>query len=123
MSISGYKENKDQIVNSDYLQIHNRLTVVDGHSDLMADIYRRHQSGEKAVFLNKYAEKLKRGGVNCIILNTGGDTKSMNAGSDDPLWGTLKKIHCVFKENEESGEVVSLCTSPKISAITIINHS
>ncbi|MGA1864582.1 MAG: dipeptidase [bacterium] len=94
----------------DYLNLHKALCVVDGHSDLMIDIHRRHLKGEKAVFLNKYAEELKKGGVNVIILSTGGDSRLQNYNSDDPLWVALRRIHCVYRENEESQEVISLCT-------------
>jgi len=97
--------------NLDYLQLHKNLVVIEGHSDLMIDIYRRRQRGEKAVFLNKYAEKLRKGGVNVVILSTGGDSAFQNTASDDHLWVTLKRIHALHKENDESREVVSLCTN------------
>jgi membrane dipeptidase len=113
MNVSGSmeKENDLQTSNPDYLQLHDKLIVVEGHSDLMIDIYRRHQRGEKAVFLNKYANELRKGGVNVIILSTGGDSGAQNVGSDDPLWMTLKRIQAINRENDDSGEVVSLCTS------------
>jgi len=111
MDVSGYKKNNTQTSNLGYLELHEKLIVVEGHSDLMVDIVRRHQRGENAVFSNKYADKLKKGGVNVIILSAGGDSRSMNAGSDDPLWQALKKIQAVYKENDESRELVSLCTS------------
>jgi len=107
----GHKGNDNQTRNQDYIQLHEKLTVVEGHSDLMIDIYRRHQRGERAVFLNNYANELRKGGVNVIILSTGGDSGAQNVGSDDPLWMTLKRIQAVSRENDESGEVVSLCTS------------
>ena len=96
---------------SEYLEIHKNSIVVQGHSDSMIEIYRQHQRGNKALFLNKWADKLRKGGVNVIVLSTGGDSAIQNLGSEDHLWVALRRIHSVYKENDESGEVVSLCKS------------
>lgn len=111
MDASGYTEKNNNEGNLDYLQLHKKLIVIDGHSDLMVDVYRRHQRGEKGIFLNKYADELKKGGVNVIILSTGGDSKLQNFDSDDYLWVALRRIQSVYKENEESQKVVCLCTN------------
>jgi membrane dipeptidase len=97
----------------DYRATHDRHTVVDGHCDLVTEIYRRHKKGQRALFLNEFAEELKTGGVNVVMLSTGGDGPSQNIGSDDYLWSTLTRIQSVLRENEESCEVISLCTSTK----------
>lgn len=111
MNKTACREENNNSGKLDYRQLHQSLIVVDGHSDLITDIWRRHQRGEKGLFLNKYADELKKGGVNAVMLSTGGDGPSHNIGSDDPLWSTLKRIQSVYKENEQSSDVVSLCTS------------
>lgn len=111
MDVSKYTGRNSNTNNLDYLQLHEKLIVVEGHSDLMIDIHRRRQRGEKAVFLNKYVDKLRKGGVNVIILSAGGDSAFQNRDSDDRLWVALRRIQSVYRENDESREVVSLCTS------------
>ena len=111
MDVLGYMGKENRKDNLDYLQLHKKLIVIDGHSDLMVDIYRRHKRSEKAIFLNKYAHELRKGGVDVIILSAGGDSGLQNFDSDDHLWVALRRIQSVYKENQESQEVVSLCTN------------
>jgi membrane dipeptidase len=98
-------------VTPEELAFHQGLVVVDGHSDLVVDIYRRHRRGETAVFRTVHAEPLRAAGVDVLMLSTGGDAPAQNVGSDDPLWCTLQRIQSVHKEAAESGDLVALCTT------------
>lgn len=96
-------------VTPEALRYHRDLVVVDGHSDLVVDIYRRHRRGETAVFRRVHADTLRAAGVDVLMLSTGGDAPAQNVGSDDPVWCTLQRIQAVHREQEQSQDVVTLC--------------
>jgi membrane dipeptidase len=95
----------------DHLQLHRLFTLVDAHSDLVADILRRRERGEKAVLLSTYAQELRDAGIKVMMMSTGGDAPVQNIGSGDPMWCTLKRILAIQRESEESGAAVRLCRS------------
>jgi len=96
---------------ADHLKLHRSFTVVDGHSDLVADILRRRQRGEKAVLLHCYAQELRNAGIRVLMMSTGGDAPVQNIGSDDPMWCTLKRVLAIQQEADESAAAVALCRS------------
>jgi membrane dipeptidase len=89
----------------------SEIFVADGHSDLVVDILRRQETGEKAILLRRHVEPLRAAGLRVIMLATGGDGPTQNIGSDDPFWCTMIRIRALLADIEQSAEAVALCVS------------
>lgn len=87
------------------------LAVADGHSDIVVDILRRRQKGERSVFQRLHAAQLKDAGVRMMMLATGGDGPTQNVGKGDPFWCTMMRIQALLEDFEESADVARICTS------------
>jgi membrane dipeptidase len=87
------------------------FVVADGHSDIVVDILRRRQKGERSVFQRLHAAQLKDAGVSMMMLATGGDGPTQNIGKGDPFWCTMMRIQALLEDFEESAEVVRICTT------------
>ena len=88
---------------------HEEAIVVDGHNHIMLELYKRRLRGDKAVFSNYYAPRIRQGGVNVIMLVVGGDHIIQNNDSDLMLWGALWNMDMLWEEVEESKEDIALC--------------
>lgn len=87
------------------------IRIADGHSDIVVDILRRREDGERAVFQRHHAQPL-RGANHCfLMLSTGGDAPSQNIGSDDPFWCAMVRIEALLADFAESADAVNLCLS------------
>jgi len=87
------------------------MTVVDGHSHLIMEIAHRRNTGETSVFSRHYAEQVRKGGVNVIMMNVGGDISGFTGGSDQTLWGTLWIMDALKAEAQESSDTMAICRS------------
>lgn len=93
----------------DWEKIHRDAVVVDGHDDLMVDVVRRRIAGETDVLRRLHLPKLRRGGVDLLLLTCGGDHSTMFDGADQPAWAAsaLRVIDELQREvGEAQGEVV-----------------
>ncbi|MCL4765008.1 MAG: dipeptidase [Hyphomicrobiaceae bacterium] len=89
----------------------NMIPIADGHSDIVVDVLRRRQDGERAVFQRYHAEPLRRANHRFLMMSTGGDAPSQNIGSDDPFWCAMMRIEALLADFADSAESVSLCLS------------
>ncbi|WP_099468947.1 dipeptidase [Konateibacter massiliensis] len=85
--------------------LHQENPVVDAHLDLAAEIYQRHQNGERHVIEKHYLENLKRAGINVIASSIFVETKQLPARG---LELTLYQISALLKEIEELRDEVCL---------------
>jgi membrane dipeptidase len=93
--------------------LHKNYIVVDGHSDLTIDIYRRRKRGERSVFVKYYLEEYRQGNVRIIFLTVGGDDPISNATPYNPLRGTLENIQYIYDEVSETDGLLKLILSKK----------
>ncbi|MEZ5843897.1 MAG: membrane dipeptidase [Hyphomicrobiaceae bacterium] len=89
----------------------DRFVVADGHSDIVVDILRRRQRGERAVFQRLHATQLSDAGVRMLMLATGGDGPTQNVGKGDPFWCTMMRIQALLEDFEESAASARICKS------------
>jgi membrane dipeptidase len=94
-------------------KLHEDAIVIDGHNHFMHELPRRRLRGDKAVFSNYYVPLIRKGGVNVIVLNVGGDNTTLTNGSDLMLWGSLWVMDMIWEEANESGDTISICLSCK----------
>ena len=89
--------------------LHERAIVVDGHNHIQIELRKKRYKGQKAVFSNEYAPLIRQGGVNVLAFVVGGDSTTLVAGSDLPLWGTLEGLDMMWMEAEESSDTMAIC--------------
>ncbi len=90
-------------------EIHEQSVVVDGHNHMMMEIYQRRYAGEKAVFSNYYAPRVRAAGVKVILTNVGGDNFGLTDNTDLLLVGALSIIDMLWEEAEESKDTMDIC--------------
>ncbi len=54
-------------------RFHLETPVVECHSDIPMDVWRRRRAGESSPFCRDYADRLRKGGVNVEFITVGGD--------------------------------------------------
>lgn len=87
------------------------IPVIDCHSDVMIDVYRRRRNGERAVLSRIHLPAYAEGGVVAAICTVGGDAASLlPLGVDEPYRSTLAMLDALHAEVAESDgrfEIVS----------------
>lgn len=97
--------------------LHNSAVLVDGHNHIHIELQKRRLEGKRNVFSTMYAPLIRQGGVNVLVYVIGGDSTSLVAGSDLPLWGTLANLDSIWLESEESKDSMAIClTSQDLDA-------
>ena len=91
--------------------LHEQAIVVSSHDHLHIELRKKRYMGQKAVFSTVYAPLIRKGGVNVLAFVVGGDSTSLVAGSDLPLWGTLEGLDMMWLEAEESSDTMAICLS------------
>jgi membrane dipeptidase len=80
-----------------YIDNDNHI-IVDGHSDLMIDVYRKRKMGEQNVLSKYHLKEYEQGNVRIVFLTIGGDDPVSNATPYDPLRGTLENLQYIYDE-------------------------
>lgn len=93
--------------------LHQNAIVVDGHNHMMMQIYQRRYKNERRVFSNTYAPLFRKGGVNVLLTNVGGDNFGLTDNTDLLLIGTLSILDMILEEAEESSDTMAVCRSSK----------
>src|SRR6516164_4539897 len=85
--------------------------VIDCHSDVVIDVFRRRQEGERQVLLRRHLAEHKKGGVVASVCTVGGDGAALSPlGIDKPYESTVAKLEALFAdvvESEGAYEIVS----------------
>jgi membrane dipeptidase len=110
---TAFQRDSQRIMTDLVRQRDSGISIADGHSDLVVDILRRQEAGERAILLNHHVEPLRTAGVKVMMFSTGGDGPTQNIGSDDPFWCTMIRIRALLADLEESAERVTLCLTMK----------
>jgi membrane dipeptidase len=88
--------------------------VIDCHSDVAVDIYRRRQAGESAVLSRVHAPAYREGGVVASVCMVGGDTPiALVDGEDQPYRSTLSMLAALQADVDESDGAFAIVTSPE----------
>lgn len=90
-------------------KLHQESVVVSSHDHLHIELRKKRYAGQKAVFSTVYAPLIRQGGVNVLAFVVGGDSTTLVAGSDLPLWGTLEGLDMMWLEAEESSDTMAIC--------------
>ena len=93
-------------------KLHERALVIDGHNQIMMDLFRRRDRGETHVFDTHWAPKLRAGGVNVIDLVVGSNSPCLAYMTDHILWGMLTQID-MLEEEQKTSDSFKICRSVK----------
>jgi membrane dipeptidase len=86
--------------------------VIDCHSDVMIDVYRRRRQGERAVFLTRHLPVHKEGGVVASVCTMGGDGAALSPlGIDNPYASAIAKLEALAADVAESEGAVEVVGS------------
>ncbi len=83
-------------------ELHKNALVIDGHNQIMMDLFRRRDRGETRVFDTVWAPKLRAGGLNAIEMVVGSNSPCLAYMTDHLLWGMLTQIDMMEQEQAES---------------------
>lgn len=81
------------------------MFFIDGHSDLLNDVFNRRRRGETRVIERRYVPRFRSGGITGLILSIFLPDDLL----DDPLGHALQFIACLHEELAESPDVLALC--------------
>jgi membrane dipeptidase len=87
--------------------------VIDCHSDVMLDVFRRRTAGERAVLLRRHLPAHRKGGVVASVCTVGGDGAAQSPlGIDRPYESAVAKLDALQAEVEESDGRIEVVSSP-----------
>lgn len=92
-------------------ELHENAIVIDAHNHIMIELAYLRNRGQRGVFSNYYAPRIRKGGVNLIMLVVGGDSTSLTDRSDLFLWGSIRVMDMILEEAVESGDTMAICLS------------
>jgi membrane dipeptidase len=85
--------------------------VIDCHSDITIDVFRRRREGERQVLLRRHLPEHRKGGVVAAVCTVGGDGAALSPlGIDRPYESAVAKLEALFAdvaESEGAYEIVS----------------
>lgn len=88
------------------LKLHKRSIIVDAHSDIMLDVNRRRRLGERAVIGSKHAPRMRKGGVDVVVVPMAVDIPGVQS-----LEYTLESIDNIFEEIKECPRKLMVATN------------
>lgn len=86
--------------------LHRAHPVVECHTDIAIDVYRRRRAGEAAPLCEDYQDRLRSGGVRFQFLAVGGDVPDVYDAEEGPHLRALQMIDDVL---EETSHCPGLC--------------
>jgi membrane dipeptidase len=88
--------------------------VIDCHSDLMIDVHRRRQAGERAVIASVHLPAFAEGGVVAAVVTVGGDCSSLcPLGMDEPYRSAIALLDDLHADVAESEGRAAVAVSPE----------
>ena len=90
-------------------ELHKQAIVVDAHNHIMIELAYQRNRGKRAVFSDYYAPRIRKGGVNVIMMVIGGDSTSLTDRSDLFWWGSIRVMDMLLLEAEESSDDLAIC--------------
>lgn len=93
--------------------------LIDCHSDVMIDVYRRQSSGDRRILERVHLPELRKGGVGACLCTVGGDIACLSPlGTDRPLESAAALLDALERDLAGSEEAVRLAGSvPEIRAL------
>ncbi|SHE46365.1 membrane dipeptidase [Marinitoga hydrogenitolerans DSM 16785] len=93
--------------------------VIDGHFDLLIDVYEKRKKGRKSVILTDHYEKFKKGGFNIIVSSLFIPDIYI---PEMALRNALDQISSLYLEIEESNGKIMLCKNLKDIKYAVDNN-
>ncbi|KAF2955867.1 dipeptidase [Marinitoga sp. 38H-ov] len=93
--------------------------IIDGHFDLLVDVYEKRRKGRKNVILEDHYFKFKEGGFNIIVSSLFIEEKYI---PEMALKNALDQISSLYNEIEESKGKIMLCKNMKDIEYAIENN-
>jgi len=92
--------------------------LIDCHSDLMIDVFRRRREGEQAVLSRLHLPAFREGGVQACVCTVGGDVPSLcPLGVDQPRRSAVAMLEALHLDASESdGQVVVVSSAAELAA-------
>jgi membrane dipeptidase len=88
--------------------------VIDCHSDVTIDVYRRRQEGERAVLLRHHLPNYQEGGVVASVCTVGGDGAALSPlGIEQPYESAMAKLEALAADVAESEGTIEIVGSPE----------
>lgn len=81
------------------------MMVIDGHSDLLSDVYKRRKNGETKVIETHYLERFRQGAINGFILSIYLDEHQVA----NAFTTAMEYLAFLHDEIKESGTKLALC--------------
>jgi membrane dipeptidase len=89
-----------------------RERLIDCHSDLMVDVFRRRREGEGDVLSRRHLPGLREGGVVACVCSCGGDARTLRPREhDDPYANAVAMLQELHADVAESDGRVAVVTS------------
>ena len=86
--------------------------VIDCHSDVMIDVFRRRRAGERAVLLRRHLPESTEGGVVASVCTVGGDGAALSPlGIDRPYESAVAKLDALRADVAESEGKIEIVSS------------
>ena len=89
------------------MKMHEKLIVVDGHSDYPLQILRERLKGKTHIIENQHLPRLRAGGIKLEVATVGADVVLDNLDFREPQ-NVLRVFDCIYKEIEESSGSIRL---------------
>jgi membrane dipeptidase len=96
--------------------LHRAHPVVECHSDIPVDLYRRHRAGEESPLRDDYLPRLRAGGVAVQVLAVGGDVPLTHDPEGSPHLRALQTIDDVLVEAARCEELRPVETAGDLDA-------
>jgi membrane dipeptidase len=86
--------------------------VIDCHSDIMIDVFRRRRAGERQVLVRRHLPEHRKGGVVAAVCTVGGDGAALNPlGIDRPYESAMRELDAVYADVAESEGAYEVASS------------
>src|SRR5579872_2694000 len=86
--------------------------VIDCHSDVTIDVFRRRRAGERQVLLRRHLSEHRKGGVVASVCRVGGDGAALSPlGIDKPYESAMAKLDALHADVAESDGAYEIASS------------
>ncbi len=94
-----------------YRELHNKAIVVDSHSDIPLDMYKKRNKNER-IIISDHLPLLKKGGIDLVIVNLFGSFHP-----EGSLKEAMVQLSDLYKELKETEEVILVLTKDDLMEV------
>jgi membrane dipeptidase len=90
------------------------MLLIDCHSDIVIDVFRRRQAGERAVLARRHLPRLRSGRVSAAVCTVGGDSPGLlPAGPSRAYEGALELLTALESDISEADGAIGIARSAR----------